>query len=62
MAGPLTVPRKLQKWPRTAPPKGPEHIFKASHVESEGFQALAVKPGGQPYGGERSGKGEIDQA
>ena len=44
------------------PPKGPENTFKASHVESEGFQALAVKPGGQPYGGERSGKGEIDQA
>ena len=44
------------------PPKGPENTFKASHVESEGSQALTVKPGGQPYGGERSGKGEIEQA
>ena len=62
MAGPQTIPRELHKWPRTGPPKGPENTFTASQVESEGFQALAVKPGGQLYGGERSGKGEIDQA
>ena len=33
------------------PPKGPENTFKASHVESEGFQALlkvAVALAGSP--------------
>ena len=30
------------------PHKGPENTFKASHVESEGFQALAVGLAGSP--------------
>ena len=30
------------------PPKGPENTFKASHMESEEFQALAVALAGSP--------------